>query len=506
MQIIRKCANGLFTFLFAMVVLNFVFASRSSGKQMLSHFTTMVVAAFLFVIFLGIQKGLRCRKIEKKHRNIPWSSLIMALYSLMLYVFANIYYKSGSDLWTVDYTAKVLAGTEPYIDWCGYYYSLYPNNIMLTVLYSLGLRINALFGVLDSENALFIFVAVNCIISCLTTVLVAKILYKLTEDSVTTGVGAVISIFYFCLNPFIVWLYSDPFSLWIPVSMVAILVLIENVYMKFGLLTALSIFSFQIKPQNSIPVIALICTVIVLIDKLIHREYQRMKIVKCLCGMLVCGIITLYGVNIVNGYFCSKVPIDETKTLAYTHWAMMGLNRDARGGYSGDDVDFSTSIEDPKERTHANLTEAKNRLSEMGVKGYFEFLWIKLNKLCNNGTLDYSISTGDWYDVIYPEKNTLAAPFLRSIYYYDGTHYPIYYTAMNILWAFVLISCLMASIVNFRENEPIQFWLGISILGLFLFELLFEAQARHLYSFMPLFVLYGTIGIHRLIKPSGKKY
>lgn len=497
-QIIRKCANGLSTFLFAMIILNFVFASKRSDKQLLSHFATMVVAILLFAIVLGIHKRLRRVKLAKRHRHNPWLVLTMTLYGAMLYIFANIYYKSGSDLWTVDYTARILVNSEPYIDWCGSYYSMYPNNIMLTVLYSLGLRINTLFGILDSDNSLFIFVAENCLISCITMVLVAKILYRLTNDSFTAGVGTVISVCYFCLNPYNVWPYSDPFSLWIPVSIVAIFVLIDNPYIKCGLLTALSIFSFQIKPQNSIPVIALVCVAFVLIDKLAQREYQRANIVKCLCSIFVCGIITLYGVNIVEDYFCSKIPVDETKALPFTHWTMMGLNRDARGGWSEDDVHFSSSIEDPKERTRATIDVAKERLSEMGVIGYLEFLWIKLNKLCNNGVLDYSSSTGDWYDVVYPAKNEFAAPLLRSFFYYDGDHYPIYYTAMNILWAFLIIICLMASIVNFRENDPIQFWLGISILELFLFELLFEAQARHLYSSIPLFVLYGTFGMYRI--------
>lgn len=501
MKYIRRCANGLFTFLFAMVILNFAAASPHSGKQLLSYFTTIVVAAILFGIVLGIQIVFRKRIAAPERRRIPWTPLIMVLYGVMLYIFANIYYKSGSDLWTIDYTAKVLIEKEPLIGWCEYYYSLYPNNVMLTTLYSLGLQIHALFGIVDSENAQFTFVAVNCLISCITTVLVAKILYKLTNNSVTAGIGTVVSILYFCLNPFNVWPYSDPFSLWIPVSMVAILVLIENAYLKFGLLTALSIFSFQIKPQNSIPVIALVCAAVVLIDKLIHIKIQKAKLIKCLCGMLVCGILTLYGVNMVNTSFFAKVPIDETKTFSYTHWAMMGLNQDARGGWSGEDVAFSSSFPDPEERAQANIQVAKNRLSEMGVKGYLKFLWIKLNKLCYSGSFDYSTSTGDWYDVVFPEKNALASPFLRSLYYFDGANYPICYTAMNILWAFILICCLAASIVNFRENDPIQFWLGISIVGLFLFEMLFEAQARHLYSFIPLFVLYGLIGTHRLVKP-----
>lgn len=497
--------NGLFTFLFAIVILNFTTASSRSSKQLLSSITTLTVAVVLFMFILGIQKGFHRRKIERNHRSIPWIPLIMILYGVMLYVFVNIYYKSGSDLWTIDYTAKVLIEEEPYIDWCTEYYSQYPNNIMLTMLYSLVLRIHSLFGVVDSENAQFTLAAVNCLISCITTVLVAKILYKLTKDSVTSGIGTVLSILYFCLNPYNVWPYSDPFSLWIPVSIVAIIVLIENAYVKIGLFAAISIFAFQIKPQNSIPVIALACVAIICIDKLIHIKLPKVKIVKCLCSILVCGMIMLYGVSLARGSFFEKIPIDETKELTFNHFFMMGLNQDAKGGWSGEDVVFSTSISDPEERAQANIQEAKHRLSEMGIMGYIRFLWHKLNKLCNNGTLDYSTSTGDWYDIVYPEKNTLASPFLRSLFYYDGANYPVYFTAMNILWAFILICCLMASIVNFRENDPIQFWLGTSIVGLFLFELLFEAQARQLYSFMPLFVLYGVFGIYRLVKLNREK-
>lgn len=500
MKTIRKCMNGLLTLLFAMVILNFATATSRSSKQLLSSITTIAVASVLFMLALGVQKGFHGS--ERNQRSFSRIPLIMALYGVMLYVFANIYYKSGSDLWTIDYTAKVLIEEEPYIDWCTEYYSRSPNNIMLTVLYSLVLRIHSLFGVVDRENPQFTLVAVNCLISCITVVLVAKILYKLTKDSVTSGIGIVLSILYFCFNPFNVWPYSDPFSLWIPVSLVAIIVLIENAYMKIGLFTALSIFAAQIKPQNTIPVIALVCLLLIFIDKLVRMKLHKVKVLKCLCSVLVCGAIMLYGVCSVNWEFSEKVPVDKMKELSFTHFFMMGLNQKSNGGWSGEDVAFSTSISDPDKRAKANIQEAKRRLSEMGTMGYSRFLWHKLNKLCNNGTLDYSTSTGDWYDVVYPEKNTLVSPFLRSLYYYDGANYPVYYTAMNILWAFVLICCLLASVVNFRENDPIQFWLGISIMGLFLFELLFEAQARQLYSFMPLLILYGVFGINRLVNPN----
>lgn len=499
MRIIRKCTSGLFTFLFSLVILNFAIVSPHSSKQLVSPPVTIVIALVLYIAVLGLSKMLPRGNTNRKKRDISWILLIMVLYGVMLYVFANIYYKSGSDLWTIDYTAKVLIGEESLIEWCEHYYSVYPNNIMLTMLYSLVLRIHALFGIVDTETAQFSFVAVNCLISCITTVLIAKVLYRVTKNSIITGIGSGLSVLFFCFNPYNVWPYSDPFSLWIPVSIVAIMVLVENAYIKIGLLTVLSIFSFQIKPQNSIPVIALGCAAIIMGDKLIKMELSKKKIVMCLSCMLISGIIALGGVSIVKNAFCTKISIDETKKFPYTHWIMMGLNQEARGGYSGEDVEFSSSITDPHERARSNILKAQDRLAEMGVRGYMNFLWLKLNKLCNNGTFDYSTSTGDWYDVVYPEKNTCASPFLRSLFYYDGENYPIYYTTMNILWAMILICCLSASIANFRGNDPIQFWLGVSIIGLFVFELLFEAQARHLYSSIPLFILYGMVGMHRLM-------
>ena len=65
---------------------------------------------------------------------------------------------------------------------------------------------------------------------------------------------------------------------------------------------------------------------------------------------------------------------------------------------------------------------------------------------------------------------------------------------MSMLWYFIMFSCLLTAVVNIKNPDSVTTWLGISILGLFLFELIFEAQARHLYSFLPVFVVYGCLG------------
>lgn len=486
--------------MFSIIIINYVFANTGwlPSKQLFSHWHIAVMATLFYGVFFCIQLFLGKRQWHI-HVKVPMLCLGLLLYGLLLYIFSNVYYKSGSDLWTVDYTAKVLLGTEPYIDWCSSYYSQYPNNILITVMYSLGLQWSRLFGVLDYEHPLFIFVAFNCLISCLTTFLVAKILYRCTKNQTITVAGTIVAFVYFCLNPLNLWLYSDPFSLWIPIAMVAILVLNESAPVKVGLLTILAIFSFQIKPQNVIPVIALFCTSIIYLDRIIGKKIDRMRLAKCACIMMVCGIIAFFSINLVNYYFQKSVPIDSEKSFPPTQWFMMGLNQNTYGGWDGDDVAFAKSIEDKGERTKETFDVAVQRLKDMGISGYAKFLWRKLTRIIYDGTFGYSTSTGDWYDEVYPERNEFAAPFLRNLYYWDGRYYPILYTLLNILWVFILILCLSGAIYNLRIDDPLMFWLGISMMGLFIFELLFEAQSRHLYSHLPIFLLYGLIGLHRLI-------
>ena len=47
-------------------------------------------------------------------------------------------------------------------------------------------------------------------------------------------------------------------------------------------------------------------------------------------------------------------------------------------------------------------------------------------------------------------------------------------------------------------RKMISIVLYLSLLGLFLFEMLFEARARYLYTYVPLFIMIGTMGIYDL--------
>ena len=48
------------------------------------------------------------------------------------------------------------------------------------------------------------------------------------------------------------------------------------------------------------------------------------------------------------------------------------------------------------------------------------------------------------------------------------------------------------------EEDDIYSVLYLSIIGLFLFEMLFEARARYLYTYIPLFIMIGSMGMYDL--------
>ena len=218
---------------------------------------------------------------------------------------------------------------------------------------------------------------------------------------------------------------------------------------------------------------------------------------------------TLLGVaisaSIVLGsraFFETKIPVDDNQAFPITHWMMMGLNQNSTGGWNGEDVNYTSTFDNKKLAKSGTVSVIKERLQEMGLPGYLNFLWRKLKRLCCDGTMNFGTSTGDWFDVVFFPKNSVSAPLFRSIYYNNGAYFGYLYTGLNLLWYFIMISCLLAAAININRPDLVSTWLGISILGVFWFELLFEAQARHLYSSLPIFVVYGCLGYFKILEIS----
>ena len=90
----------------------------------------------------------------------------------------------------------------------------------------------------------------------------------------------------------------------------------------------------------------------------------------------------------------------------------------------------------------------------------------------------------------------MLSPLLRSIYYsHEGRLYPVWANLVQMIWMGVLAlgSCAWMN----GKDERLSV-IMLSVIGFTLFETLFEARARYLLCFAPLYIMLCTMGLHAL--------
>ena len=57
---------------------------------------------------------------------------------------------------------------------------------------------------------------------------------------------------------------------------------------------------------------------------------------------------------------------------------------------------------------------------------------------------------------------------------------------------------------NTNENKEVVILLWITLIGVFLFESLFESRARYIYTYSPLFIVLSVIGLQTIFQKLDK--
>ena len=198
--------------------------------------------------------------------------------------------------------------------------------------------------------------------------------------------------------------------------------------------------------------------------------------------------------------------MDAEKKFGMTHFFMMGLNEESGGTYSQEDVDFSGSFESTKERTSADFSRAIERVRVMGVNGCVKHICKKVLTAYHDGTFAWGME-GTWYFKIVENINQKMAPFLQSLFYTAGSRYEILKNLEQFVWIFTLLFTTLAGF--FRENEESRDTIDtikLSIVGLTMFQILFEVRARYLFLYVPFFCMLAAVGFSRFEAFLNKKW
>ena len=427
------------------------------------------------------------RKADKRIKKIT-----LLLFGITIYIWINIYFKVGWDVWTIDYAARTLIGDNEYISWLTEYFNMYQNNIVLTWIYAVTLIINKKIGVIDVQNGQVVFILLNTIIAWLTVYGTYYCIKRRRGIKIAILGWGICALLVGC-SPWATVPYSDALTVGIPIAIYALYLACDKKrWWLYAIIFFCAVIGYSIKPQTVIIVVALVITEILHFEKKNLKVYMKRGVGALIgvgCAICICAQLTTM--------FKAKIPIETEKGFSYTHWMMMGMNNETGGRYNGDDVDFSASFVTKSERKRENLKIVQKRLKEFGGIKYLEFLTDKLALEYDDATFSWFTGVGNFVSEEYTLKNEVVAKKMREWYYYDGKYFSVYSTITQIIWFMVLSLCMIP--VLKRRNGAHIIMLMLTILGVTAFELIFEVFTRHLYCNVPIYIILAMEGWNLLV-------
>lgn len=381
-----------------------------------------------------------------------------------------------------------------------YYYSMYPNNILITWVFSKIIILANLIGLVDySGYLLIVFMVFVANVSGL-------ILYKATalifEKGIISKLAYVLYLGLVLLSPWISIPYSDTFGLIFPILILYVYIRVKrnliNNYLGIILISFISVIGYNIKPQTSIIFVAIVIGELLFI-KLKGTKNRNLIIRSMSKGILAICSVILASFILTTSLSSVTKDLKKSDNIGFLHFIKMGLNNKTNGIYYYNDVLESMEISDKESRDKYNVDIIKDRLKNFGALGYAEFLYKKTLINFNDGTFAWSVE-GSFYKELNEEKGLMSL-YTRNIYYESGKYHRYYQTFMQMIWITILFLMLFVCFghKDCHEQNKEKYVVMLTLLGLFFFELIFEARARYLFSNVPIFIMCAMYGLNNII-------
>lgn len=420
------------------------------------------------------------------------------------------------------------------------YYSRYANNLFLTYIFLNVYKIGEVIGI---QNGYFLLLFIQSIMFSVGGFLIYKIadMYFKEKYKIYSICTWIIYMLIVGLSPHIVLTYSDGIGMFLTLILTYIIFKLEDKNINKDknkrndgkekdkllqksnisriililLFTNLSILGYYIKPQIIIISIAYVLIKIVHISYLTYmviknknedrendRRGRKERIKKEIIYYIILSILIIITGCIIYTYIRKAnnsmgINVDKEKRFNITHYVMLGWNTESKGVFTIKDENFSGKYEKLKDREKANLEELKRRITEMGLGGVINQIARKILTNYNDGTFS-GVATFVYIRKEYNIEgiNKELSKFLKNIYYENGKYNMIYTQIMQCLW----IGILIFNMFSYNDGKSTKISIVIlGIIGLFIFEILFEARSRYIFIYVPLYIFLGVIGLKNVL-------
>lgn len=472
------------------------------NKHVLSNIKLLIIGIFLITTtaFL-IKRFPEQTKVlaEKWKQHIKLFSIILLIVELIISY--CILFASGWDAGIVLGQADLIASGSTKLNHD--YYSWYPNNLLITFLYSLAYRLMGLLGIQFAGSVIIVFI--QCILSVITGYFLYHIAENMFHNQTLSMLLWLIYALWLGLLPWYTVTYSEPLAIFFPVFILYLYQCMEKqekFYRNTALIGILSVIGFKLKPSTLIVSMAIF---IILVLQLLDKKTRNFSLKK-LVILIVTFTVTLGIFEQVDFAKQMGLKLDTNKEMPMTHFAMMGLSEKRNGIFDQKELDYSLSFPNVQKRKEANIEMITKRLKSYGFSGLMKHMTKKTLTNFNDGAFTWG-KEGDFFLIEIEKPNGPLSKALKNIYYNDGTCRIGFNTYMQMFLIVTLFGGILYALFRLHKRIPTDSDLIIllSLIGLFLFVSIFEARARYIYTYVPFYLLMGIGGYKQLYHCLHKK-
>lgn len=432
------------------------------------------VAVIIFAAFLLI--GILCfrQKIENlSEKGLRICAIVLfAVLALGMIISMTVFRSypptTDSDV-TLNEALALAKGEESQVDQSAFYFSIYKNNNLFTLMHVPIFKLMLALGVTDF---LLPFTIINALI-----VYASHIFAYFSAKRLFGGKNAVTMLLICVLNPalyiFIHFIYTNTYSLLPMMIIVWLFSLMKGEQRKSriaiysSIIGAVGVFGYYIRPTSVFPIIAaVVCAILHIIGS---GEQFKILLKKYACAGL--AFVLTFGVCFVGANLAMKPFVkDSSKNLPTIHWIAMSFYGD--GGYNAEFRNNMVRQKNTEEMKKYAVETLKETIKEKGVLGIGKHMVYKLAATWSDGSFAYSnrltksSSSSSIYDYVAGEKRNFAMLYSQALRF-----------AM-----FVLILIALISLLKKRKSAMLPF--AVTLLGAMAFYMIWEIKSEYALPFI----------------------
>lgn len=475
-EILLKIFSVLFICTFIYIVFTGLFNSSDMFYNM-NPFIILSGSSVFLIIFYCIYEKFKKLENNKLKKIIIASFLLMIVLQITFTVVFLVY--PMWDYGVIMYTAQDFArGNQNLPD---YFYIFYPNNIGIVLIFGYLFKLVNIF--IDKE--LLVAIIVNIIMINISIYLLYKFIGKLYGYSMS----ALFSIFILLVTPFYTYaqiVYTDTMTMVFPIAMFLLLYNYINSEKSNRFISI--VFIGILGAIGTILKTNIIISIIAIIIYLIFTEKIKKALKNCI--LLILPFIIIMG--IFQSFAENFIPINYKEAgLPFSHWIMMGLNG-PDGGYSAEDVEFSSSIrlQQGKEAVFdANKKVIIERLKDYGLSGTLKHINHKVSLTWGDGT---------YYAPSKLQRNPVKDNKIKQ--YVIGEKNSMFVYISQFSHFIILLGILIGAVKYYKKTTDFMQGINICIFGVFLFLIIWETRSRYLVCYLPILILSTFNGLDILFR------